>query len=101
LQGREAIRQDFQDFVMAFPDVQMQLDHTLSKGEIGAMHGEMTGTHKNALAGPEGSIPATNRRVQMRGAVFCQLNRQGLIAEEWRYLDTASLMQQLGIEHHC
>jgi len=97
LRGRDAIRKDIEDFFKAFPDIQFKLSNIIARGDTIACEAEGTGTHRGPLAGPQGEIPATNRRLEMRAAFFVRINAQDLVAEERRYFDTAGMMQQLGL----
>ncbi len=97
LKGRAAIRKDIEDFFQAFPDIQMKVSHMMSSRDTVAFEGVASGTHKGPLAGPEGPVPATNRGVGMRVAIFVRINAQDLVAEERRYMDMAGMMQQLGL----
>ncbi len=45
----------------------------------------------------EGPVAATNRSVKLLGASFLRFNTEGLITEEHRYYDQASLFEQLGL----
>lgn len=97
VRGKEALRKDIEDFFTAFPDIHLTLTDILSKGNTVAFAVSVTGTHKGPLSGPAGTIPATNRRVEMPVAVFARANAQDLIVEERRYYDMAGMMQQLGL----
>lgn len=97
LQGRDAIRQDFEEFTTAFPDAEFTPGAIIQSGDTVAFELTAGGTHTGPLAGPGGPIPATNRRVIMPIAAFARIDSEGLVAEERRYFDVASLMQQLGL----
>jgi len=98
LKGKEAIRKDIEDFFKAFPDVRCQLSNVIASGDTVAFEGSVTGIHTGPLAAPTGeSIPATNKRMDMRAAMFLRVNAQDLVTEERRYFDMAGLMQQLGL----
>lgn len=97
LKGREAIQKDIEDFFQAFPDVQATVVNVLVSGDTAAFEVEMSGTHKGPLVSPTGSIPATNRRMEMRGGRFERVDAQGQITECNRYYDLAGIMQQLGL----
>jgi hypothetical protein len=57
----------------------------------------MTGTNNGPLVTPTGEVPATGKRIDMRGALVGRINADNLIVEERRYYDTGTLMQQLGL----
>jgi len=95
--GREAVRKDISDFFSAFPDMQFETRNIMEGGDGAAIQGTGTGTQTGAMEGPQGTLPATNRRVQIEFAAFVRLNPAGLIAEERRYYDMAGMMTQLGV----
>ena len=58
----------------------------------------MTGTHTGPLETPTGEqIPPTNKRIDLKGAVFGRLNERGEIVEERRYYDVGTMLRQLGL----
>ena len=95
LRGKDAIRKDIQDFWTAFSDIQLKARTTLSNNTTIAMELEGHGTHKGPLVTPQGTIQATNKRVEMRMAIFSRVNSRGLIVEEHRYMDMAGFATQL------
>lgn len=97
LKGREAIRKDIEDFFQAFPDIQAKVVNVVGRGDTIAFEVEMSGTHKGPLVSPTGNIPATNRRMEMRGSRFNRVDAQGQITECNRYYDLAGIMMQLGL----
>lgn len=97
LRGREAITRDAEVFFRAFPDLKVELVSEAEKGDQGAAEFRMTGTHRGPLETPQGSIPPTNKRIDLKGVSWTRLNSQGLVIEERRYYDTATFMQQLGV----
>jgi len=66
-------------------------------GNTVAMEWTMSGTHTGPLVGPMGTIPASNKRVTVKGAEFTRHDAQGLIVDERGYFDMASFMMQLGL----
>lgn len=97
LTGREAIRKDAEDFILAFPDIQAKIISILSSADSVALEMELSGTHTGPMVTPSGSIPATNRSLTMRVGRFIRVDSQGAITEDNRYYDTASIAQQLGL----
>ena len=49
------------------------------------------------MEGPGGTIPPTNKRVEIPFAAFVSLDSSGLVTEERRYYDMAGMMMQLGL----
>ena len=102
LKGKDAVMQDIQTFMSAFPDMTVSVISIVESGSEAAMEGRFGGTHKGPLPGPDGQeIAATNKRVDLTGAFFLTANDAGLITSERRYMDMAGMMSQLGLMDHA
>ena len=97
LKGTDALAKDFADFFVAFPDLNFSLKLTLADGDNYGAEFTMSGTHKGSMVTPTGHIPATNKRIDVRGAVFGRIDAEGRIVEERRHYDVAGMMSQLGL----
>ena len=97
LQGQDAVRQDFSEFITAFPDLRMAIDRVVEDDDTTAYEIRMSGTHTGPLVSPAGEIPATNRKIDVKGGVFTKFDKDGRIVEERRYYDLAGMLGQLGI----
>ena len=97
LRGQDAVRKDMEDFVTAFPDLEMKIERVIEDGSAAAYEIRMTGTHKGPLLGPAGHIPATDKRIEVGGGVFARFDNEGRIIEERRYYDLAGLLGQIGL----
>ncbi len=97
LRGRAAIEKDMNDFVAAFPELEMQVVRTIEQPNEIAYEIVFRGTHKGPLVGPTGQIPATNRRVEVRGGILARTDDRGRVVEERRYYNLAGLLEQIGL----
>jgi steroid delta-isomerase-like uncharacterized protein len=97
LHGRAAVVEDMTSFLGAFPDLRMEITRTLVSGATVAVEAVGSGTHTGPLVLPAGEIAPTGRSVRFAFAIFDTLDDRGLIAEERRYYDAASMMAQLGV----
>lgn len=97
LRGRDAIAKDMSDFLAAFPDLAGRITRAVREGDTWAYEMAMTGTHTGPLPLPTGEVPATNKRIEVGGAIFARVDAQGRITEERRYYDLAGLLGQLGL----
>ena len=59
--------------------------------------GHMAGTNTGPLVSPEGEIPPTGRRVNIRMAFILRVTPTGQIEEDQTYFDEAEFMKQLGL----
>src|SRR5712691_4341679 len=96
LKGRAAIEKDAADFFRAFPDLRVEVINIFEKGDRAVGEVKMTGTNSGPLATPMGEVPATGKRVDLRGALVGRITAENLIVEERRYYDTGTMMKQLG-----
>lgn len=97
VRGRSAIEQDAQQWVTAMPDMAIQVEELVVEGPTAAMRLLFTGTHTGPLTTPAGEVPPTGKRVSVPMAVFTRHGDDGTNDEEHRYLDMASMAQQLGL----
>lgn len=81
----------------AFPDAKATVKNVYTAGDIGIAEVEWNGTHKGALEGPFGSLPASNKRITV-GAVLIHKVRDGKIVELRHYFDLFGLLQMLGMQ---
>ena len=97
VRGAEAIRRHDDGIRSAFPDARLTTSRPVVRGDQTALEWEYQGTNAGPLALPAGIMSATNRPITLRGASFLRFTADGLIAEEHRYFDVCSLLDQLGV----
>jgi len=89
---RDGLKQMFQVFLKAFPDMQMKIEHLIADGEFAMVHITTTGTNKGEMMG----MPATNKPVKV-GEMHVVRIAHGKFVEHWGIEDTMTMMQQLGV----
>lgn len=98
LHGPDAIRKDAADFFRAFPDISFKFTDVFQKNDrTGATEFQIAGTHTGPLATPMGDVPPTGKRINIVGVAIATLDDKGLIKEERRFYDTATVLRQLGL----
>ena len=80
----------------AFPDYKIELTNLICTADKCAVEFTARATHTGALTGPMGTIPATNKRVELKFAESYDMVN-GKIAKNRSYWDSGSLMSQLGL----
>jgi steroid delta-isomerase-like uncharacterized protein len=90
--GRGAVRERAAQLLAAFPDLGLERLDLVIDGDRHADRWVLTGTHEGDLLG----IPPTGRSVRIEGATFTRMNDEGLVAEDYHFLDLARLLTQLG-----
>jgi steroid delta-isomerase-like uncharacterized protein len=76
----------------ALPDNSSNIDDIVAEGDRAAFRFTWEGTHKGDLMG----IPPTHKKISMKEAYFAHFEN-GKIVEYVNFMDTLSLMQQLGV----
>lgn len=90
--GRAAIRESYESFLTAFPDVSQTVENIVAEGNMVAMRITSRGTHEGELAGFE----PTGTEIEVQQMFFVHIEN-GLITERWFLPDNLSLLQQLGV----
>jgi steroid delta-isomerase-like uncharacterized protein len=95
--GRTLAFKDYErNWATAFPDGAVELTALTSEGDRVVAEFIGKGTHRGPLEGPSGTVPPTNRKVEVRLVEIWEF-RSGKIAAGRTYFDTATFMAQLGI----
>lgn len=90
-QGPAAFRPVFELFRGAFPDIHIDVERTVTEGDVVAAYCHVTGTHTGDTLG----IPATGKRVDFHGVTITRI-ADGTIREGWNCFDFLTMYQQLG-----
>lgn len=98
LRGRDAIRQSEQELLDAFSGVSVEIRCVLANERrcMAEVVIRATNTGELDLGGGE-RVPATRRRIELPSVWCLELGHDGKVVEERTYLDTATLMSQLGL----
>src|SRR5262249_26454048 len=68
MRGQAAIVGMFEAYVRAFPDFECETLHAIESGDTYAAETRFAGTHEGPLVMPQGTIPATRRRIGWQSA---------------------------------
>jgi hypothetical protein len=97
LEGRAAVEQFESGMFAAFSDIDWQAKHVIDRGNELCIEFSVAATNSKPLPTPKGTVPATNKRIVVKGASVIKLNAKGEIVEEHRYFDSGSMFVQLGL----
>jgi steroid delta-isomerase-like uncharacterized protein len=93
MQGKEAIRAFFREFLTACPDDgSLMIKSPFASGNRMCMEFIMAGTIKGSFLG----LPVTGKTISIRGVHICEL-RGDKVSRVSDYWDMASVMRQLGL----
>ncbi|MCH9626994.1 MAG: hypothetical protein S4CHLAM2_06280 [Chlamydiales bacterium] len=88
--SREEMTETIQKWILAIPDLNVTLLHTLEDNDIVVSHWRATGTHQKALNG----IEAQGKPITYQGMSMYRLENEKVI-EYWAYLDSWTLEKQM------
>jgi steroid delta-isomerase-like uncharacterized protein len=91
LPGPEGFEAFFAELREAFPDLQIDVEHSVADEDNISIAYRITGTHR----GPFMGIPATGREISARGVQIARFV-EGKIVERWGSSDQLGILQQLG-----
>jgi steroid delta-isomerase-like uncharacterized protein len=94
--GPAGVRQFMEHWVKAFNDAKIDPQRVIATDQFVAAEIIGRGTHTGSLESPAGSIPATNRRVELPCCEVAVIEN-GKIRSGSTYYDAASIMHQLGV----
>ena len=94
--GPEGAKEYSRIWAEGFPDGRITIDRVIEAGETVTVEAHGDGTHTGTLRSAMGEIPATGKTVHLE---FCDVHdiRSGKIARTRTYIDSGSLMAQLGL----
>ena len=95
--GIETVKQFVLGMASAFSGIEVKATTVLPLGRQVAAEVTHAAIHSGALQGPDGVIPATGKRIELRTAHFFTIGDDGLIAAETQYANPMALMSQLGV----
>ncbi len=91
-QGLDEVRQTFNHYLQAFPDIHFTVEETLAQGERLTLVWTARGTHQGTLM----HIPPTRRRVQVRGISVLTV-QDDKITHGLHVWDVAGLLRHIGL----
>jgi steroid delta-isomerase-like uncharacterized protein len=90
--GVADLKAGFTDMLAAFPDIKVNTNFMVAKGDTVIAYVTMTGTN----SGPMGTMPATNKPFSING-IDIIIIKDGKATERWGVFDTMGMMSQLGM----
>ena len=95
-QGHAGFNQFLTNWITGYPDYKLELTNVICTADKCAVEFTARATHTGTLMGPMGSIPATNKRVEMKFSETYEV-MNGKIRKNHSYWDMAGMMSQLGL----
>jgi steroid delta-isomerase-like uncharacterized protein len=82
----------FTQFHSAFPDFKIAVEHMVADDDNVAFAYTITGTH----GGPFNGIPASGKKIKVRGMQISKFNSDAKITERWGASHEVGILQQIG-----
>ena len=95
--GRKAKEEFVGGFFRAFPDLNLDLTCVLESQDHVVCEGVMRGTHKGPLVSPEGEVPPTGKKLDLKVVYILRVSPEGLVEEDRTYFDNVDFLSQLGL----
>ena len=92
VRGAEGLKQYFQTFRSAFPDLHFTIEDIIGEGDTVAVRQTGRGTHQGELFG----IPPTGKQLTVTAMIFHRFVN-GKPVENWVNSDSMGMLQQLGV----
>lgn len=83
------------EWAEAFPDSKATIHGAVASGNTVVLELTWQGTHQGPLNTPNGSVPATNRPIQIRACMVTELDGE-MVSQQRHYFDMATLLRQIG-----
>jgi predicted ester cyclase len=96
VKGREEIVEWMRPFMVAFPDLSFDVIAQHEDGDTAIDECYLVGTHTGPLAGPDGDIAPTGKRIHLRECDIAVVV-DGQVREHRFYFDQGELLDQLGL----
>jgi steroid delta-isomerase-like uncharacterized protein len=96
VKGPDQVIPIWQGWAAAFPDSKGTIHRELTSGNTVVLEVSWVGTHNGPLQTPNGTIPATGRRIDVRACMIVEVADDKAKAQR-HYFDMMTLMQQLGV----
>jgi steroid delta-isomerase-like uncharacterized protein len=89
--GAQSAQKELMKMMIAFPDLHLEVEQVIAKGDFVVSCIKLTGTHKGTYAG----IPATNKTVSWGVCTVSEV-RDGHTVRSRLYGDSGALLRQIG-----
>jgi predicted ester cyclase len=94
LNGSEAFKGLYKQFLSTLPDLQFRVDLLVAEGNMCGVRGTLSGMHEGNFMG---MAPATHKRITWTGTAIFRFDENGLMDARWQEWDGLSVMQQMGV----
>jgi ketosteroid isomerase-like protein len=82
-------------FLVALPDAHMIVDHAVENNDEVFVEGRFLGTHTGDMQSPDGTIPASGGKIDLRFAEYFKVVG-GSVTTQRSYWDNVQMLTQLG-----
>ena len=94
--GHKGYREFLDNWTIAMPDCKVEITNVVTGDEWAVVEFIGRGTHTGPLVGPQGAIPATQKKLDLKVCEVLRL-KDGQISEARVYFDAATMLRQFGL----
>lgn len=94
--GHAGFREFITNWTTAMPDCKVEIVTLMGGDEWAVVELVARGTHTGPLAGPQGTFPATQKKLEIKVCEILKI-KDGQIFEAHVYFDAATMLRQFGL----
>ena len=98
IKGVDDVLTAWKGWATAIPDSRASFQSELVSGNTAVLEITWTGTHDGPLQTPNGEIPATGKKIELRAVQVVDVAND-LVKSVRQYFDMGTLLQQIGADH--
>jgi steroid delta-isomerase-like uncharacterized protein len=98
LKGVDDVLTAWKGWATAIPDSRASFQSELVSGNTAVLEITWTGTHDGPLQTPNGEIPATGKKIELRAVQVVDIANDRVKSVR-QYFDLGTLLQQIGADH--
>ena len=98
VKGVDDVLTAWKGWATAMPDSRATFRSELVSGNTAVLEITWTGTHKGPLMMPDGEIPASGKKIELRACQVVEVANDRVKSVR-HYFDMGTLLDQLGVEH--
>jgi steroid delta-isomerase-like uncharacterized protein len=98
LKGVDDVLTAWKGWATAIPDSRASFQSELVSGNTAVLEITWTGTHDGPLQTPNGEIPATGKKIELRAVQVVDVANDRVKSVR-QYFDLGTLLQQIGADH--
>lgn len=96
--GVDEVLTNWKGWATAIPDSRATFRSEMASGNTAVLEVTWSGTHNGPLQTPNGEIPATGKKIELRACQVVEVANDRVKSIR-QYFDMGTLLEQIGVEH--